>query len=235
MKDREKLIESCLPLVIFHARRIALSSNRLDLEDAIGEGYVGLVQAADSFDSGKGAAFSTYASIRIRGAILDAMRRASPGPRRATRDSARYEILRAELTTALGRDPDEAEIWARLDLSDSQVAAVSRIHNLQIVSMNTESDGSNEVPVASNEDIEETVLRGIEAQELWHLVQSLRPREREVVRRYYFLGESLKMIGVAMGVSESRISQLRRQALERLLKMLLGATQEDGPERRRAA
>src|SRR5262245_51024405 len=114
--NRDDLIESCRGMVIHYARRLIQNNGTMDLEDAIGEGNIGLVRAANAYDPARGVAFSTFAAFSIQGAIVDAMRRASPGSRAARRAFRTYEAERTVLTAELGREPTEAEVAVRMNV-----------------------------------------------------------------------------------------------------------------------
>src|SRR5438105_526286 len=142
VKDRDELIESCRAMVNYYARRLTQPNGPLDFEDAIGEGYVGLVRAANSFDPERGINFSTFAAISINGAIIDALRRVSPGSRAARKDYRAYDQARSEMIAELGREPSEAEVAARLNLDLSRLEDMHRYRTLRVVSIDAEIDTS---------------------------------------------------------------------------------------------
>ena len=207
-------------MVSYYARRLTQPNGPLDLEDAIGEGYVGLVRAANSFDPERGINFSTYAAISINGAIIDALRRVSPGSRAARRDYRAYDQARGEMTAELGREPSEAEVAARLNLDLTRLEDMHRYRTLRVVSIDAEIDSSGERDIGADEDTEEYVLSRVEALEVRRLIASLMPREREIIFRHYIQGHSQRHIAEDLQVSESRISQLQRRALLHLRAMM---------------
>ena len=220
MRDKDELIESCRAMVVHYARRLVHQNGPLELEDAIGEGNVGLVRAANSFDPDRGISFSTYAAISINGAILDALRRLSPGSRSARREFRSYEQARTGMMLELGREPEEAEVAARLNVEPSRLEEMHRYRGLRLVSIESEFDGAGEADLSGNEDTEDRVLSMIEAQELRQVIATLMPREREIIHRHYIQGHSQKDIAGDLGVSESRVSQLQRRALKHLRLMI---------------
>jgi RNA polymerase sigma factor for flagellar operon FliA len=220
--DKDELIESCRAMVIHYARRLTQLNGPLALEDAIGEGNVGLVRAANTFDPERGISFSTYAAININGAIIDALRRVSPGSRSARREFRAYEQVRGEMMVELGREPEEAEVAVKLNVETSHLEDMHRYRNLRMVSIESEFDGAGESDLSGGDDTEESVLSRIEALEVRQLVASLMPREREIIHRHYLEGHSQKRIALDMGVSESRISQLQRRALVHLRALMVG-------------
>jgi RNA polymerase sigma factor for flagellar operon FliA len=213
IQTRDELIESCRALVIFSARRLSQTNGPMEFEDAISEGFVGLVRAANNFDASRGVKFSTYAATCINGAIIDALRRLSPGSRQARRENRSFEQSRTELTAMLGREPGDAELAERLHLSRHRLDDVHRYMKLQLVSMDSDADGVRESDIAGVEDTERDVLSQMEAHELRQQIACLLPREREIIHRHYIKGHSQREIAVDLGVSESRISQIQRRAL----------------------
>ena len=223
MANRDELIESCRGMVVHYARRLIQNNAAIDLEDAIGEGNVGLVRAANAYDPSRGVAFSTFAAFSIQGAILDAMRKASPGSRAARREFRAYESVRSVLTAELGRDPDESEVAQRMNVDESKLEDMHRYRNVRFVSMDAEFDDGGVSEIGGEDDTEDTVLRRVEAHEVRVLLASLMPREREIVHRHYIKGESQKAIADDIGVSESRISQIQRRALSHLRSKMTGS------------
>src|SRR3972149_4521819 len=115
MPSEAELIESCLAMVRYFARRLVPRDAPIEFEDGVSEGYVGLVRAARAFDPERGVAFSTFAAISIRGAIIDALRRATPVSRRRSRDLRLVDQAPVRLAVELGRDPEDAEIAHHLN------------------------------------------------------------------------------------------------------------------------
>src|SRR5439155_1934741 len=124
------------------------------------------------------------------GAIIDALRRVSPGSRAARRDYRAYDQVRGEMIAELGREPAEAEVAARLNLDLSRLEDMHRYRTLRVVSIDAEVDSSGERDIGADEDTEEYVLSRVEALEVRSLIATLMPREREIIFRHYIEGHS---------------------------------------------
>lgn len=202
----------------------------VELDELLHAGALGLIDAVDRYDPSLGVPLRRYVEIRARGAMLDAMRSADWAPRSVRARARRLERSRAHLRQRLGREPGGEEIAASMGLATSEYEAMRRdAEVLRLVSLEARLDGSGEARVAdvvadggdSPED------RWLDA-ERWRIVaraiDDLPERERVTVTLYYRQGRSLKEIGAALGVSESRACQLRGAAVRRLRRRL-GARQ----------
>ena len=232
--ELEQLVKDYMPLVRHAVNRIAVGSSSagiLQYEDMVSCGVQGLIEAFHSFDPNRGAKFSTYALPRIRGAILDALRAAHPLPRSLQKFSSDMDAASAQLHTRLGRSPTKAEIAKTMGLSQKDFLNTLRTSSIRVVSL----DGLAETAVNGNieklweladEDpsidpdtrAQDTMVR----QMLQEAVELLPERERTIVNLYYMRAHSLKSIGKALGISESRASQLRHRAIRRLRTALTG-------------
>ena len=231
-------IESSLPFVETLARRVAASMpHSIELGDLVQDGMLGLIDAAHRFDESRGIKFETFAERRVRGAMIDALRR-DAWPRGVRRMRRQLEAAREELRRELGCEPSLAEIAARIGSDETRLGRT-------IVRINTIESTS---PLASPDDLEEGSLppvlapqdlplpdRLYEDRETRNRVQSaiatLPPREQMVMDLYYFRDVTMKEIGARIGVNESRVSQLHARAVQRLRRVL---TETDGVPARRA-
>lgn len=227
-KDLTQLIQEYMPLVRHAVNRITVGSTSggiLQYEDMISCGVQGLIEAHHSFDPTRGAKFSTYALPRIRGAILDALRAAHPLPRSLQKFAADVEHASAALRASLGRSPTKAELAKEMGLPQKEFLATLRTSNIRVVSL----DGLAETAVNGNTEklwemadedpgvdpdsmAQHTMVRRM----LHEAVELLPERERTIIHLYYMRAHSLKSIGKALGISESRASQLRHRAIRRL-------------------
>ena len=221
-----------MPLVRHVVNRITVGSTGagiLQYEDMVSCGVQGLIEAYHSFDPTRGAKFSTYALPRIRGAILDALRAAHPLPRSLQKFSSDLEQANAALQTSLGRGPTKAELAQQMGLSQREFLSTLRTSNIRVVSLDGLADsvanGSTEkLWEMADEDpgvdpdsmAQHTMVRRL----LHQAVEELPERERTIVHLYYMQSHSLKSIGRALGISESRASQLRHRAIRRLRTVL---------------
>jgi RNA polymerase sigma factor for flagellar operon FliA len=190
------------------------------VDDLIQSGMIGLIEAAKNFDGSKGASFETFAGIRIRGSMLDEIRRGDWTPRSVHRNSRMIAEAISELESELGRDVKDSEVAEKLDisldeyhhmLSDASSGRIIGIEDLGI---------SDDVLVTAN-DKDDDYLYEQQAtdafqQALIKNISSLPEREAIVLSLYYNDELNLKEIGAVLDVSESRVSQIHSQALVRL-------------------
>lgn len=223
-----KVIKDYMPLVRHAVNRIAVGSTNggiLQYEDMVSCGVQGLIEAYHSFDPNKGAKFSTYALPRIRGSILDAIRATHPLPRSLQKFGSDLEKATAALYVKLGRGPTRQELADHMGLVGEDFMSSLRTSNVKVISLDslaeTSLNGNSEKLWEMADDdptidpdwvAEETMIRG----KLADAVELLPDRERTIVRLYYMKSQSLKSIGEALGISESRASQLRHRAIRRL-------------------
>jgi len=222
------LIHDYMPLVRHVVNRIVVGSSGssiLQYEDMVSCGVQGLIEAYHSYNPNKGAKFSTYALPRIRGAILDALRAAHPLPRSLQKFSSEIESATSSLHNEFGRAPTRAELAERMGIPLPQFLASLSQANVRIVSLDNLADmavnGNSErlVEMADEDpsiDPDQVAQQTMVKTKLQQAVSNLPERERIIVQLYYIESRSLKTIGRALGISESRASQLRQRALRRL-------------------
>ena len=217
-----------MPLVRHAVNRITVGSSGagiLQYEDMLSYGMQGLIEAFNAFDPTRGAKFSTYALPRIRGAILDALRAAHPLPRSLQKFSSDVDQASAKLYVKLGRTPTKAELADEMGIPQKEFLSTLRASSIRVVSL----DGLAETAVSGNTEkllemadgdpgvdpdamAQDTMVRRL----LHEAVDTLPDREKTIVQLYYMRSHSLKSIGKALGISESRASQLRHRAIRRL-------------------
>ena len=223
-----QMVKDYMPLVRHAVNRIAVGSTNggiLQYEDMVSCGVQGLIEAWHSFDPNKGAKFSTYALPRIRGSILDAIRATHPLPRSLQKFGSDLEKATAALHAKLGRAPTRIELAEQMGIASEDFISSLRTSNLKVISLDSLADtaasgNSEKLWEMADEDpnidpdsvAEETMVRA----KLAEAVELLPDREKTIVRLYYMKAQSLKSIGVALGISESRASQLRHRAIRRL-------------------
>ena len=233
-----KVIKEYMPLVRHAVNRIAVGSTSagiLQYEDMVSCGVQGLIEAYHSFDPDKGAKFSTYALPRIRGSILDSIRATHPLPRSLQKFGSDLEKATAALHAKLGRAPTRNELAGHMNIAPADFVHSLRTSNLKVISLdslaetaasgNTEKlwEMADEDPNIDPDSVaEETMVRA----KLAEAVELLPDRERTIVRLYYMKAQSLKSIGEALGISESRASQLRHRAIRRLRTVLTQELQD---------
>ena len=217
---REEVIHRYMHLVKFVAGRISVNlPPNVELNDLINDGVVGLIDAIEKYDDGRGVKFETYAITRIHGAILDALRALDWVPRAVRQKARELERAQAELETAFGRQATDEELAARLGLTLRELDAVLSLEE------HLPSERGKDIPLLDTLRSDETevgapVEQREVAQELVAAVEDLSPQERTVIKLYYFEGQTLKEIKATLGVSESRVSQIHAQAVIHLRQRL---------------
>lgn len=221
---RNRLIERYLPLVRYNSERLwAKLPDGVDLQDLIQAGTFGLMGAIDSFDLSKNVKFETYCVARIRGAILDELRNMDWVPR-LVRARARqlHEATRA-LEISLGRQPTEPEIARQLEMSMEEFRRLQREATaVGVVSLSRkwfETDSHKEIcEIDLLEDKRSAdPLAAIQQKDLrWLVTRGLSAQEKLILLLYYYEDMTMKEIGAALDLSESRVSQMHSSIVARL-------------------
>lgn len=222
---REWLVVHYASLVKFVAGRLAAGLPRsVDTGDLVSAGVFGLMNAIDRFDPGMGAKFETYAIPRIRGAILDSLRALDWVPRTVRSRSRSVQDAIGELENSLGRTPNDDEIAAHLGIDPSELAdwlaeiAAGSVGPLDHVAIDTAAaDDAHETQ--PGHALEQEELRDAMRREIGRLPE----REQAVLILYYEDGLTLSEIGEALGVTESRVSQIHTKAVLQLRSRLASA------------
>ena len=221
---RDKIIIEYAGLVKIVAGRMSmyLGSN-VEYDDLVGNGVFGLIDAIDKFDINKGVKFETYASLRIRGSIIDQIRKMDWVPRSVRQKQKKIDRTYQKLESELGSNVDDEELAKELDISIEELDAwQSQTELTNLVSLDEYIDqGSSESRVKSvNESntiqLESSVARQELKKILVETLNILPEREKKVIVLYYYEDLTLKEISYIMEVSESRISQLHRKALQKM-------------------
>jgi RNA polymerase sigma factor FliA len=250
--DQEKILLEHLPVVRFLARRIhERLPQHVDIEDLVSAGVVGLMDAFAKFDPDKKVQFRSYAQFRIRGAILDSLRTLDWSPRELRRKGRAVEEAIRVLTARMGHAPGETEVAAELNVSlEEYQQLLGELKGLEIGTLHmerNEESGDEElayVPGKPEEDPLFRCLKGELQERLTDAITHLPDRERLVMTLYYYEEMTMREIGLALGVVESRVSQVHASAVVHLraaLKDLAarGAFEKTGarkpPERARRA
>lgn len=217
---RNKIVILYAGLVKSIARRAAsVSGSYVDIDDLVSFGMIGLIKAVEKFDPDKGVTFETYATYRVRGEIIDYMRRNDWVPRGVRKRAQAIEKAAEEFKSETGHDPTEEDLSIKLGIKKSDIAQVmSESERINLVSFeevlqdasikerNFISDDTPELSLAKSELI----------RVLAEAIDELPERERLVITLYYYEELTLKEISSIMGVSESRVSQLHTRAVKKL-------------------
>ena len=218
---KEKLILEYAPMVKFVAGRLSIHvGQHVEYDDLISYGIFGLIDAIDKFNVDKGVKFETYASLRIRGAIIDSIRKMDWVPRTLRQKNKEYEQICTQLEAELGREATEAELAQKLNLTLEEVRALTRKSSvLSLVSLDDYLEQNYEAAFGAGSD-EDTPEGHFNKQEihkmLTNAIEKLTEKEKTVVTLYYFEDLTLKEISGIMGVSESRVSQIHSKAIVRM-------------------
>jgi len=212
-----------LPFVEALARRMAASMpNSIDVGDLVQDGVLGLIDAARRFDEDRGIKFETFAERRVRGAMIDALRR-DAWPRGVRRQRREIESAREALRRELGHEPSMADLAARVGSDEKRLSrTIVRINTIESTSPLASGDHIDEASlppalVPSEPDSPHTAYEKVETRErVRNAIQSLPWRERKVIGLYYYGQVTMKEIGAEIGVNESRVSQLHARAIRRL-------------------
>jgi RNA polymerase sigma factor for flagellar operon FliA len=218
---REQILLEHMSVVRFVARRIhERLPQHVELEDLVSAGIVGLIDAFNKFDARKNVQFRSYAQFRIRGAILDSLRMLDWGPRDLRRKARNMEKAVLKLTNRLGRVPTESEVACELGLILGEYQELlGEIKGLEIGSLQeSRSDNSTDeelayVATAEEDDPFFRCMKSEMSERLAAVVATLPEREAKVLAMYYVEEMTMKQIGAALGVVESRVSQIHSSAL----------------------
>jgi RNA polymerase sigma factor FliA len=220
---RKELVEY-LSLVKYIAGRLAIGLPRsVEMDDLINAGVVGLIEAYSNFDVAKGVKFETYASLRIRGSILDELRGMDWVPRSTRARSREVERTISKLENELGRSPNEEELAAGMGVEmDVYYHIIDDVSSASLLSLDETSFGDDDdKPVALVDNLrspdQPSALMNLEREELRDLLADslgqITEQERLVVALYYYEELTLREIGQVLELSESRVSQLHTKAV----------------------
>lgn len=224
---REQLILEYAQLVKLVAGRLGMYlSNNVEYEDLVSYGIFGLIDAIDKFDMDKNVKFETYASLRIRGAILDQIRKMDWIPRTVRQRQRKIDEAIKQIEMRTGKQATDEELAAELGLSENELTDwQSQLKVTNVVSLN-EFEETGPEPVMDThrnshfaqpeEVIEESELKTM----LIESLELLTEKERRVIELYYYEELTLKEISKVLEVSESRVSQLHTKALVKMRKKM---------------
>jgi RNA polymerase sigma factor for flagellar operon FliA len=220
--ERRRVVAG-LPFVEALARRLAASMpHSIDIGDLVQDGVMGLIDAAHRFDESRGIKFETFAERRVRGAMIDALRREA-WPRGVRRQRRELEAARETLRRELGHEPSLADLAAKVGSDEKRLGrTIVRINTIESTSPLASADRVDETSlpaalVPSEPDSPDTAYERTEARErIKDAMATLPARERRLVSLYYFGDVTMKEIGAELGVNESRVSQLHARAIQRM-------------------
>lgn len=224
--DEKVLLQEYLPLIQRLARRlVSRLPDSIEIDDLVNSGVIGLLDAVSKFDSERQIKFKTYAEFRIRGAMLDDLRSQDWASRSLRNDSNLLESAYASLEHKFGRPAEESEVAAELNLDlDEFYKLLGRARGISLV--NFEDMAPSDAPNSRNplemialieSDDPFVLFQELELQEHFATaIDDLNERDKIVLQLYYYEELNLKEVGAVLDVSESRVCQMRTQAIIRL-------------------
>ncbi|MCI8773380.1 MAG: FliA/WhiG family RNA polymerase sigma factor [Lachnospiraceae bacterium] len=222
---REKIILEYAPLVKMVAGRLSMYLGyNVEYEDLVSYGIFGLIDAIDKFDALKDVKFETYASLRIRGAILDQIRKMDWIPRTIRQKQKKIDTAIREIEARCGRSATDEEIAQNLGISNEEyVDWQSQMKITNVISLNEFLEQGSEIPNDNNfnrkaqfDEPEAVIERDELKRILAGALELLTEKERKVIVLYYYEDLTLKEISSILEVSESRTSQLHTRALQKM-------------------
>jgi len=224
--SREKLLEDNLYLVKIIAYQVAVNlPPHIDVNDLIGAGTIGLIEAIDRFDTSKGVQFNTYASIRVRGAIMDELRSMDWMTRSMRDKSNQLEKAYVEIERKTGRPAEVEEVANLLEISTEDLHTIlGQVSAISVISLEDMGVGHHDEGMDILECIKDpegkdpmTVVKFNELKrKIAEAVETLPDKEKLIVSLYYLDELTLKEIGKVLNITESRVCQLHSQTMHRL-------------------
>ncbi len=220
---KDTLIVEYAHLVKYVASRMSLMVGQyVDFDDLVGYGVFGLIDAVDKFDYDKGFKFETYAQLRIKGAIIDSIRKLDWVPRSIRQISKDVEKAYTTLESRLGREPNDKELAIELGVSDDEAKELIKKASVSsLISLDEYSEANN-----GKVNIKDDANKGFSPENelskkemktmLIEALETLTEKEKIVINLYYFDELTLKEISKVLEVSESRISQIHSKAIVKL-------------------
>jgi RNA polymerase sigma factor for flagellar operon FliA len=225
-EEREEMILKYLPYVKYIASRLVSGKPPgIEFEDLISYGIIGLIDAIEKFEPSKGIKFETYATLRIKGSIIDELRKISWIPKSAFSKLSTLNQARDTLEASLNREPTDNELAEAMNISLDELSSIQLYVNyMSLISLDEVLFKSDEedmyfksIIVDENSPLPEAVLE--ENEKLKYLqdgINMMSDKDKLLLNLYYYEKLTLKEIGNILGVSESRVSQLHSRAIIRL-------------------
>ena len=229
LTNKEQIVEKYIPLVKYLASRVMIGKTKyLEYEDLVSYGIVGLLDAINKYKPDKGMKFSSYATLRIKGSMIDEIRKNRPISKGAMDKLARYNEVVERLQNEFLREPSLEEIAKRMGMTIDEVSQIENyINYMSVVSLEA-IIYSDEDDVTVKEKLEDknaiSPEAALEYKEQVDLlassIEKLKEKDRLVLNLYYYEKLTLKEIGQILEVSESRVSQLHSRAIRNLRSMM---------------
>ncbi|MCR5278157.1 MAG: FliA/WhiG family RNA polymerase sigma factor [Lachnospiraceae bacterium] len=224
---REQLILEYAPLVKIVAGRLSMYLGyNVEYDDLVSYGIFGLIDSIDKFDFGKEVKFETYASLRIRGSILDQIRKMDWIPRTVRQKQKQLDTAMREFEAEHGRQATDEELAVKLGITGDELTDwQSQMKVTNVISLNEFMESGAEVPneknLASHFEGPEEVVEKAELKEMLKAsLDLLTEKEKQVILLYYYEELTLKEISYTLEVTESRVSQIHTRALQKMREKL---------------
>jgi RNA polymerase sigma factor FliA len=223
------LIRLYMPIVNYHVQRISVGlPKNVSKDDLISHGMLGLYDALEKFNANRDLKFDTYASFRVRGAIIDGLRKEDWLPRSMREKIKRVEACIQRLEQEYGRNVTAEEVGSKLDMSEQEVYQITNEHflsNLLSIDERSSDSDRNESFAATiidkqSKTPEEHLLSEVTKEELGKVISKLTEKEQLVISLFYFDELTLTEIGHVLDLSTSRISQIHSKALFRMKQLI---------------
>jgi len=223
--DKNELVMHYMPAVRKTALHLMPTYRAYcDYDDMVSSGVIGLMDAIDKYDPSRDARFETYSAMRIRGGMLDSIRSQDWASDSLRRRLKALQHAQRELRDQLKREPSENELAAYLNISETALRkALEKEHTFRIIyfeDMASESDDWEQAAPCTDASPEEAALSGALIEILGEAIDRLPEKERLVVSLYYYEEMTQKEIGQILGVTESRVCQIRTAAVNKLKSVL---------------
>lgn len=221
---KDQLIVNYIPLVKYVAGKVSIQVGQyVEFDDLVSSGIFGLIDAIDKYDYRAGNKFETYATLRIRGSMIDAIRKLDWIPRSIRQKNKKIEIAYRKLEQELNREPTDEELARELEISVKELEEEMRKANVSaLVSLDEErgDDGHSTLYDASSNNLDATPEDEYSKKELKEMLvealDTLNEKEKIVISLYYFDDLTLKEIAKVLEVTDSRVSQIHSKALFKL-------------------
>ena len=198
---------------------------QVEVDDLIQAGMIGLIEAAQNYTTGRGASFETYAGFRVRGSMLDALRKLDWAPRSVHRKSRAAAAALRDIENSCGREANESDVAAHMGVSLDEYQKILRdALGCQMLRLNDSEDGEESTLDRIKDDAPDPLAATLDdsmRQAIIDAIDKLPEREKLILSLYYEQELNLKEIGAVMKVTESRVCQLHGQALVRLRARLI--------------
>ncbi|MGL4847488.1 MAG: FliA/WhiG family RNA polymerase sigma factor [Clostridium sp.] len=226
---QKHIVEEYIPLVKYIASRVSIGRNKaIEYDDLVGYGMIGLIDAIKKYDENKGMKFSSYASLRIKGSMIDELRKHRPISKGAMDKLKRYNEGVEYLQSKLLREPTIEEICKYLKMESDEIVKIEGYINiLAVVSLDNVILGDEEdmtimstIEDKNTKTPEEQYLDGELNEVLKESIEGLKEKDKIILNLYYYEELNLKEIGKILDISESRVCQIHSRALRNLKEII---------------